>query len=189
MKAAKRKLNPAALFIIKFLGLFAIFYGFYIIYLSLVSPGGLYSAFLNRNLNFVAWLRYVLIESSSGILQLLGYQTKTNTDQMLVVNHNIIHVGYDCLGFGVMSFFAAFVISYPARFKSKVYFLICGLAGIQAINIIRFVTLSLYWKHTNVYLTDHHTVFNIVVYILIAISVYFYTNHQDKATTHLNAAD
>ncbi|MFA6088104.1 exosortase Y [Mucilaginibacter sp.] len=180
MPKNKPQLNPAIVFVIKFLGLFALLYGFYIIYLSLTAPGGLYSPFLDKHLNFIAWLRYVLIESSSATLQLLGYQTKTNITQMLVVKHNIINVGYDCLGFGVMTFFTAFVIAYPGVLKAKLYFFFVGIISIQLLNLVRFMLLALYWKHSNVYITDHHTIFNLIAYLLIAVSIYFYTRYQDK---------
>jgi len=180
MPKSKPKLNPAIIFVIKFLGLFAFLYGFYIVYLSFTAPGGFYSALLDKHLNFIAGLRYVLIESSAAILRLLGYQTKTNITQMLVVKHNIINVGYDCLGFGVMSFFTAFVIAYPGILKARLYFFFIGIIGIQLLNIARFILLALYWKHTTVYITDHHTIFNMVAYLLIAVSIYFYTHYQDK---------
>ncbi|MCQ6957298.1 exosortase Y [Mucilaginibacter aquariorum] len=182
MKENKLKLSPALKFVIKFLCLFAFIYGFYVFYLGVMSPEGkLYSVFLDEHLNFINWLRYVLIESSAVILNLLGYQTKTAADQMLVVGHNIVHIGYDCLGFGVMSFFTAFVIAYPGLLKTKLYFWGIGLLVIQMLNLSRFVILSIYWRPTkNVYMSDHHTIFNIAVYIVIAISLYFYTRHQDK---------
>jgi exosortase/archaeosortase family protein len=189
MKAVKAKLSPPVIFVIKFLCLFGLLYGFYIFYLGITSPGGRYIAFLDIHLNFIAWLRSALIEGSAAILNLLGYQTKTTAAQLLVVGHNTLHVGYDCLGFGVMCFFTAFVLTYPGILKPKLYFGGIGLIVIQLINLSRFVILALYWhKSTRVYLSDHHTIFNIVVYIIIAISLYFYIKYQDKALNE-NAAN
>jgi exosortase/archaeosortase family protein len=183
MKGNKPKLSPALIFVIKFLGLFAFIYGFYVLYLAMISSGGkLYAVFFDKHLNFISGLRYVLIESSAAILNILGYETRTNVYQMLVVGHNLVHVGYDCLGFGVMSFFTAFVIAYPGLLKTKLYFWGIGLLVIQLLNLSRFVILSIYWRPTkNVYISDHHTIFNIIVYMIIAISLYYYTRYQDKA--------
>ncbi|MBD1392915.1 exosortase Y [Mucilaginibacter glaciei] len=168
-------------FVITFLFLFGLFYGFYIFYLSLTAPGGkFYSHFLDTHLNFIAWLRYILIESSAAILNVLGYQTKTSITQMLVVGHNIINVGYDCLGFGVMSFFTAFVIAYPGQLNPKLYFYGVGLISIQVLNLARYILLALYWKHTTVYISDHHTIYNLITYLLVGVSIYFYTQHQSK---------
>jgi exosortase/archaeosortase family protein len=189
MEQNKPRLSAPIIFVIRFLCLFGLLYGFYIAYLSVLSPGGLYVAFFDEHLNFIAGLRHLLIESSALILNLLGYITKTTDIQMLVVGHNIVHIGYDCLGFGVMSFFTAFVIAYPGILKPKLYFSIIGLIAIQLVNIARFIILSLYWRRsTHVYLSDHHTIFNIIVYILIGISLYFYIRYQDKVIAK-NAAN
>ncbi|TWR25202.1 hypothetical protein FPZ43_17170 [Mucilaginibacter pallidiroseus] len=172
--------NKPLTFVITFLCLFALLYGFYVGYLSIVTPGGPYFKFLDKHLNFIQGLRHVLLQSSSGILQLLGYTTKTTDIEMLVVGHNVILVGYDCLGFGVMCFFIAFVLAYPATLKGKLIFGIAGLLCIQALNLCRFMLLALYWRHSKVYISDHHTIYNIVMYIIIAISLYFYIRRQDK---------
>jgi exosortase/archaeosortase family protein len=189
MMQNKPTISTPLIFVIRFLCLFGLLYGFYIGYLSLVSPGGAYVEFLDYHLNFITSLRHILIESSAFVLKHLGYATKTTDTQMLVVGHNIVHIGYDCLGFGVMCFFTAFVLTYPGLLKTKVLFCIIGLTVIQLINISRFIILSLYWKHrVHVYLSDHHTIFNIVVYIIIGVSLYFYIRYQDKAIAR-NAAN
>ncbi|MFD0765418.1 exosortase Y [Mucilaginibacter lutimaris] len=189
MKLNKCGLNPAVLFALQFVCLFVSLYGFYMAYLGITGPGGLYIAFLDEHFNFISGLRHILIESGAAILNMLGYRTRTNAYQLLVAGHNILHIGFDCLGFGVMCFFTAFVVAYSGSFKSKLSFWAAGIVTIQLLNILRFVLLALYWKRNkNVYMSDHHTIFNIVVYIIIAISLYFYTRYQDKATT-LNAAN
>jgi exosortase/archaeosortase family protein len=189
MKTSEAKLSPPVMFVIKFLCLFGLLYIFYLASLSITSPGGYYIAFFDAHLNFIAWLRYILIESSAAILNLLGHQTKTAADQMLVIGGNMVYVGYDCLGFGVMCFFTAFVLTYPGILKPKLYFWGGGLIVIQIINVARFVILSLYWhRSSSVYLSDHHTIFNIIVYIVIGISLYFYVKYQDKAL-NTNAAN
>jgi exosortase/archaeosortase family protein len=181
VKTGKAKLSPPVVFVIKFVCLFGLLYGFYLGYLSITSPGGHYVAFFDTHLNFIAWLRSLLIESSAAILNRLGYQTKTAADQMLVVGRNMVYVGYDCLGFGVMCFFTAFVFTYPGILKTKLYFWAIGLIVIQIINLARFVILSLYWRRSNsVYLSDHHTIFNLIVYIAIGVSLFFYIRYQDK---------
>ncbi|PAW93467.1 hypothetical protein CKK33_08165 [Mucilaginibacter sp. MD40] len=184
MKSTRKKINPAIIFIIKFLLLFGAFYGFYLLYLGVVSPGGYYNAYLDEHFNFINAFRTLLIGISSDVLNLLGYQTKTSAEQMLVVGHNIVHIGYDCLGIAVMCFFAAFVIAYPATLRTRLIFGFAGILCIQLLNIIRIVLLSLYWKHNHAFISDHHTIFNIVVYLLIGISIYFYIRHQDKQPLH-----
>jgi exosortase/archaeosortase family protein len=98
---------------------------------------------------------------------------------LLVAGHNMLLLNYDCLGFGVMSFFSAFVIAYPKPLLKKTIFLIGGLIVIQSLNVLRLTLLALYWKKTNGYF-DHHTIFNITIYILIAISLYFWIKTGNK---------
>ena len=78
-----------------------------------------------------------------------------------------------------MSFFAAFVLAYPKKLKSKITFLLTGLVCIQVLNVLRFVLLSIFWDKKSGMSFDHHTIFNIVIYILIAISLYFWVKYDD----------
>ncbi|HTD40184.1 MAG TPA: hypothetical protein VK671_06150, partial [Mucilaginibacter sp.] len=103
-----------------------------------------------------------------------------NDFQLLVAGHGTIDVVYSCLGLGVMSFFTAFVIAYPKKLKIKLIFLVSGLLCIQLLNVIRFVLLALLWDKKSGMILDHHTIFNITIYLIIAISIYFWIKHDDK---------
>lgn len=83
-----------------------------------------------------------------------------------------------------MSFFIAFVIAYPKKLSSKLWFLISGLLGIQFLNIIRFVLLALFWSKKTNQVIDHHTIFNIIIYILIMICLYFWVKSKDRTINH-----
>jgi len=93
---------------------------------------------------------------------------------MLVAGHGAIQVVYACLGLGVISFFAAFVIAYPKPLKPKLIFLITGILLIEVLNIIRFMLLALFWNPHTAKIIDHHTIFNIIIYIIVAVSLYFW---------------
>jgi len=160
--------HPAYRFLMLFLGLFILLYYFNIFYIGIVTPGGYYSPFLDTYLNYIEGLRYVLLQSSAEILKLAGYQVFTTDIWLRVVGRGGIILAYDCLGYGVMSFFTAFVIAYPKALKSKLWFLPLGLVLIQSLNIIRFVLLSLYWRHSGLKsFIDHHDLFNIILYIAL----------------------
>jgi exosortase/archaeosortase family protein len=180
--------DPSVKFTITFLLLFAGLYGFYLFYLGITSPGNYYSAFLDNNLNFIQWLRCMLLNVSAGILSLLGYQTRTNATELLVVGRNIIIIGHDCLAIGVMCFFTAFVLAYPRPWPKKLVFLATGLTGIQTLNIARFVLLSLFYKKNKVYIADQHTLYNVIVYVIIAITLYFWIKRDNKPVK-LNASN
>jgi len=175
-------------FVLVFIALFAAFYYFNIFYFGLTSPGNHYSAFLAQHLNYISGLRWLLLKGSAQVLVWLGFTVITNDYELLVPGHPIIQLVYSCLGLGVMSFFAAFVLAYPVKFKSKIGFLLGGLLGIQVLNVIRFVLLALFWTRNESRIIDHHAIFNIIVYILIAITLYFWVKNNDKSLSH-NAAN
>ena len=171
-------------FIIVFLVLFAAFYYFNILFFGITSPGKSYSPFLDHYLNYIRLLRYLLLLASSFIINQLGFTSIINDYQLLVAGRGTIDIVYTCLGLGVMSFFAAFVIAYPKNIKAKLTFLAFGLIIIQLLNILRFVVLALFWDKKPGKIIDHHAIFNVIIYIIIAISIYFWIRHDDQPTTN-----
>ncbi|MBE7178755.1 MAG: hypothetical protein INR69_20310, partial [Mucilaginibacter polytrichastri] len=144
----------------------------------LTAPGGYYVAFLDEHLNYVRGLRNLLLSASAGVLNLFGYHTKTSVYELLVVGHGKIIVVYSCLGLGIMSFFAAFALSWPAPWRVRTGFLFGGLIFIQLLNILRFVLLSLFWNSASgVIPVDHHLVYNAIVYLVLVGVIYLYINH------------
>jgi exosortase/archaeosortase family protein len=183
----KAKHSPLK-FIISFIILFALFYYFNIFYFGITSPGNYYSAFLADHFNYIRGLRRLLLYSTAQILNWLGFGAITNEYELLVAGHGVIQLVYSCLGLGVISFFAAFVLSYPKKLKSKIIFLVSGIIGIEILNIIRFVLLALFWNKHDASIFDHHTIFNIFIYLTIAITLYFWVKH-DTALNENDAAN
>lgn len=168
-------------FIFSFLVLFLLFYYFNILFFGLTSPGNHYNAFFANHLNYIQWLRQILLDSSAAIVNLLGLTAINNNYELLVAGHGVIRLVYSCLGLGVISFFTAFVIAYPKPLRAKVIFILTGILAIEILNIIRFVLLALFWDKHSAQIIDHHTLFNAIIYILICISLYFWMkNPQTK---------
>lgn len=174
-----QKNNQPIRFTVIFLILFLIFYYFNIFFFGITSKGSHYNAFLAHHLNYIDWLRWLLLQSASKILGWLGYRVITGKYLLLVVGIGSIRLVYTCLGLGIMSFFAAFVSAYPKPLKSKLIFLFGGLFTIQFLNIIRFVLLSLFWNRRRQQLIDHHTIFNFIIYIIIVVSLYFWVRSNN----------
>lgn len=164
--------NSAIRFGLNFILLFAFFYYFNLFYNGLTSPGGIYIDFLSQRLNYVQGLRNFLLQCSSTGLHWLGYQTKINNYSLMAVGFSKITLAYDCLGLGVMSFLTAFALTYPAKLKLKLWLLISITIAFQLLNIIRFMLLALYGKGEGIGQIDHHTVFNILIYVLISVTLY-----------------
>ncbi|MDO3627482.1 exosortase Y [Mucilaginibacter sp. BT774] len=167
-------------FLLVFLALFLFFYYFNIFFFSVTSHGEYYFAFFDEHLNYIRLLRRLLLLTSQFIINLFGYTAISNDFQLLVAGHRTLDVVYSCLGLGVMSFFAAFVIAYPKSTKPKLIFLFTGLISIQVLNVLRFVLLGIFWDKKSHLIIDHHTIFNIVIYVIIAIGLFFWVKHDDK---------
>ena len=171
--------NSPLRFILVFLVLFSFFYYFNIFFFGITSTGKHYSVFFDEHLNYIRLLRHSLLAATKFIINLFGFTSITNDYQLLVAGHGTIDVVYSCLGLGVMSFFAAFVIAYPKAMKAKLLFLVSGLVCIQLLNILRFALLAIFWDKKSGMTLDHHTIFNAIIYILIAVSLYFWVKQDD----------
>jgi exosortase/archaeosortase family protein len=169
-------------FAIKFIVLFLIFYYFNVLFFGLISPGNHYSHFLARHFNYIQGLRSLLLSCTAQIINWFGFEAIYNDIDLLVAGKGTIRLAYDCLGLGLMSFFSAFVLSYPQKLKHKIIFLITGIFLIQFLNTIRFVLLALFWNKRAGQIIDHHTLFNITLYIIIAISLYFWVKWDNEFT-------
>jgi exosortase/archaeosortase family protein len=178
-KGIAKTSNAALKFILAFILLFAAFYYFNIFYFGITSPGNHYSALIAGHLNYISGLRWLLLKCSVVVLNWFGFVAITNSYELLVPGHATIQLVYSCLGLGVISFFAAFVLAYPVKFKSKIAFLIGGVLGIELLNVLRFVLLSLFWNKNENRVIDHHAIFNIIIYIIIAITLYFWVKRND----------
>lgn len=178
--------NPALRFIAVFLGLFTLLYYFNLFVIGITSEGNYYSAFLDNNLNYISALRSLLLNISSRLLEGMGYQVFTSEYTLHVKDHGGFNIVYSCLGFGVMSFFVAFVVAYPKSLKSKLSFIPAGLILIQVLNIIRFIVMALFYLKNRNFLgmIDHHAVYNTILYLILIAAIYVWINYSKKSHTN-----
>ncbi len=172
---------------IRFLTIFGV--AFLLFYFSaqlitgLAVPGGMYSPFVEKYFNVAGWLRSSLILSTKWLVSLFGIETIRTDDYVLrIINAGGIRMVYSCLGFGVMSFWIAYIAATVAQLNNKIKWLIFGLLLIWIINILRItmVLLSGYkgWKFP--FGWDHHTWFNIITYLAIFVMMYFFEKEIKK---------
>lgn len=179
--------NGTMRFVLSFVLLFAFLYLFNQWFISAASSyGKYYVPFLADHLNYIKGLRWVLIQGTAQILTWMGYAVVTNDIDLLVAGHGGIQIIYSCLGLGIIIFFSAFVITYPRKLKPKLLFLFSGIISIELLNIIRFVLLELFWDKKSKTILDHHTIFNITIYLIIAIALYFWIKHDTESSHAAN---
>jgi len=173
-------------FLVKFLIIFSIlYYGSFAI-IGISAPGGYYSHFISEYLNYISGLQHLLIWGSKHLLSIFNIETLIGNHYVLrVVGGRGVIVSYGCAGFGVMSFWAAFILAGISRVPSKLFWIFFGFLIIWIINVIRIslFLLSVDRGWPMPLGIDHHTWFNIGAYGAIFILIYFH----ERSTSSLEA--
>lgn len=164
-------------FIIIFAGIFALCYYGALFFTGIAVPGGSYSPFIEKYLNITAWLRTSLMHGAKLLLSLFGTQTIRESEYVLrETGGKGIRLVYGCLGFGVMSFWTAYIAATAAVPVKKAWWFFGGLILIWIINVIR-LSLVLQAQISGWHFPlglDHHTWFNITAYLAIFVMMYFF---------------
>ncbi|MEX1188549.1 MAG: archaeosortase/exosortase family protein [Bacteroidia bacterium] len=115
-------------------------------------------------------LLVTLNEGSTFGLELLGYEVVNNYRSVAILGSYGVVVGNHCVGFGLTYGFSALIISYPAPWKKKLWFIPLGAALIMLSNIIRVIVLAISTNEKGGFVElDQHDFFNYVIYALIFI--------------------
>lgn len=156
--------------------------------IGLSSPDNFYSSFVAAYLNFIAPLRYSLLRGASMLLAAFGYSSSLKDDYTILLNSGEgVRMVYSCIGYGVMSFWTAFVFANRGGWKKKAVWILIGLFALWIINVWRIALLLMTMKKRLAFPLgwDHHTWFNIAAYLLIFAMIYFYDRSFGKSNETL----
>lgn len=177
------KNNPAVKFTFIFLVLYLLFDNTNRFFNNVNTPTGkYYNPYISEHFNYIQLLRTCLIISTVKIMELLGYFMMYSKTQILALNGIPSNINYGCLGFGVFSFWAAFVLAFPKPIKQKIKFLIIGLLTIFSLNVFRLVVLTILTveiPNEIEYFTYHHDAFNFFVYLILFIMIYYWVKRNN----------
>lgn len=187
-KEAKKKANKVAIrFIVTLFVLYVLFSQGNIFMNSVMTPEGrFYNAFISQHFNYIQGLKTALIVPATWIIKAFGFYAIHNEMDVMVVDGPYLRINYDCLGLGVLSFFTAFVIAFPAKLKSKVRLFFIGIMVIYMLNMLRIAGLGVllgFFKSQRNNFTLHHEIFNIIVYICIFALLYFWIKKNTSPIT------
>lgn len=191
----KKKANKAAIiFVVKLLVLYLLFSQGNLFMNSVMSEGGkFYNEYITQHFNYIQGLKNALIKPAVWIIKSVGFYAIHNETDVMVVNGPYLRVNYDCIGLGVMSFLAAFIMAFPAKLKAKIRLFIIGMIMIYVLNVLRIAGLGLLlriFKSQRSNFTYHHEIFNIIVYVLIFILLYLWIKkNTSPIVTQVSAAD
>jgi exosortase/archaeosortase family protein len=103
-------------------------------------------------------------------LELLGYDVVSNYRSVAILGSYGVVVGNHCVGFGLTYGFVALIVSYPAAWKKKLWFIPLGAVLIMLSNIVRVIVLAISTYEQGGFVElDQHDFFNYVIYALIFI--------------------
>jgi exosortase/archaeosortase family protein len=174
------------LFIGKLLGTFILLYYGTIAIIGIAAPGGLYSSFVEKYLDYVSWIKRSLMAGTSWLVGLFGYDTITEPGFLVrITGKRGVIIAMDCVGYGVYSFWIAYVVANTMALKKKLLWMIGGVLALWAINVIRIsmFLIAINKNSTMPFRIDHHTWFNIVAYGFIFMMIYFFNQQLNKAST------
>jgi exosortase/archaeosortase family protein len=165
-----KNLYQKAAYFIKFIGTFCFLYFGTKAVIGLTVPGGYYSAFIARYLDYPALLRSSLLNGTRLLVGIFGFDTYLkDAYRVAVVNGHGVRLIYACLGYGLLSFWIAFIVANNGGWWKKITWLAGGCFVIWFINVIRIsLVLISDNEHWNLPISlEQHTLFNIVVYVFI----------------------
>ena len=170
-------------FLLRFIVLMALIYYFNFGYMSLVDERGLlYSAYLDQHLNYFGWLRSAILHTSNALVHLYGFESYIPDIYSLRANGHGVHVGLECLGYGMMSFWLAFICAHETSWQTKLFWGVAGIVMLWLLNCIRVALLLIaVVKDFNIdKQIDNHTAFNMAVYLLTLgmIAGYYYVRKR-----------
>lgn len=104
------------------------------------------------------------------LLNIAGYEIEIYGKTIKIVGSYGVHLDRGCLGRNVIGVFAGFIIAYPGRIKSKLWYVPAGIGVFVMINIIRIIALALTDNCCPEKLDfNHHIVFQYATYGIILI--------------------
>jgi exosortase/archaeosortase family protein len=177
------------IFVAKFIIAFCICYFGTLAIIGLSAPVGYYSPFVEKYLNYISWLRSSLLYGSQTLLNISGVDTYLASEYNIrKVNGRGIVIVYECVGYGILSFWAAFIIAQEGKLKQKILWWLGGSLVFWLLNVIR---LSLLLVATNKgwevpFGWDHHTWFSIVAYSAMLIMIWYFGKVSGKHTKTVN---
>ncbi|MFT3980962.1 MAG: exosortase/archaeosortase family protein [Ferruginibacter sp.] len=172
-------------FVVKFLLLFGLFYLGTLAVIGLATPGGIYTPFVEKYFDYVSWIKQSLSWGARKVVSMAGYSTTMLPDYTIrTENGALIKIAMNCVGYGVYSFWAAYIIANHGSFIKKLVWVVGGLLTLWLINVLRigFFLLALQQRKEMPLGIDHHTWFNIVAYLFIFGMIWLYEKQQRKTT-------
>ncbi len=170
-------------FIVKIIGIYLLLYYGTIAMIGIAAPGGLHSTFVEQYLDYVSWIKRSLIATTGWLVGMFGYETIVEPGFLIrVTGKRGVIVAMDCVGYGVYSFWIAYVVANSMAIGRKIAWIVGGVFLLWFINVIRIsmFLIAINNNRTMPFGIDHHTWFNIAAYGFIFMMMYFFNQQLNK---------
>lgn len=135
----------------------------------------------------------VIITHADFVLQSLGYQTfkilQDRDFQVLGIDGaSGVWIGSNCNAISLFFLFAVFIVAYPGKTITKLWYVPAGIIAIHLLNVLRVVALAMVNYSAPEYLAFNHTyTFTFIVYGFIFLLWMLWINHfSDKKNEAAN---
>ncbi len=136
---------------------------------------------------FTQIFSYAYLKVSAFFLKLFGvsYNVEYASRKLWVVGSNqAIEIVYDCLGTSLFATYLIFMLAYPGKLKTKVWYLPMGLAVIFLLNAARMAALTVIANRWYSLLDlFHHFIFAGFIFLAIFILWVIFVRSQSSIST------
>lgn len=170
-------------YFLRFAVFYALLYVGVLVLKALADPVGYYSSFFDHYADLVGGMSRLLLALSKAVVSLAGYDSHFEPGGILRLSSgNGIQLYFECMGFKVLCFWAAFVLANGGRAKTTILWLGAGLVGICLVNAVRLglLLMAMDGRWERVLHLDHHDWFNIGAYSLVLLLIFFYDRSHGK---------
>lgn len=166
LKSIFKNITPqdkfVATFLLKGFGLYIVWF---LLYDNWILKDGFVDHFLINH----------LVNSTSNILNWLGYTTFKYADAVGIDGTHGVLIGAPCNGLELFALFSGFILIFPSKIIYKLIYIPIGILIIHLLNIIRLVGLALvvlYYPDSLDF--NHKYTFTIIIYAIIFLMWIFW---------------
>lgn len=115
---------------------------------------------------------------SQKVLGMLGYISERSGERLIKIQGTPgLFIGDSCNGISLFALFSIFIISFPGKIISKIFFIPIGISVIHLLNVLRVVLLAVIETYSYEWTEFNHTyTFTILIYIVIFFMWLFWIN-------------
>lgn len=138
----------------------------------------------DSSVDLLNYISIILAEQSNFILNTFGFNTLIEVQNEIVITKIIgndfdhgVWIGEPCNGVKLFGLFSIFIIAFPGKLKSKIWYIPIGILIIHFVNVIRIAILTVISSNNPKILDFNHNVtFQVIIYSIILILWFVWIN-------------